>query len=78
MLSSNSISIARSAWKNNRAETSWIPVEDGDYRDAKEKVFRFTRSLSGDQRLRYEGAMAADRMARQLFTASSWDWTPED
>ncbi|CAK7263874.1 hypothetical protein SEPCBS57363_000778 [Sporothrix epigloea] len=40
-------------------------------------VFRFTRSLAGDPRLRMEGSMAADRMARQLFTARRWNWTPE-
>lgn len=44
----------------------------------KSKAFRFTRSLAQDQRLRYEGAMAADRMALELFMAEEWDWTPED
>lgn len=44
----------------------------------RDKVFRFTRSLAQDQRLRYEGAMAADRMALDLFMAEAWDWTPED
>lgn len=42
------------------------------------RVFRFTRAVSSDQRLRYEGALAADRLARELFTAAGWDWTPED
>lgn len=42
------------------------------------RVFRFTRAIAGDQRLRYEGAMSADRLARELFTADAWDWTPED
>ncbi|KAL1903408.1 hypothetical protein Sste5346_000034 [Sporothrix stenoceras] len=42
------------------------------------QVFRFTRSVAGDQRLRFEGSMAADRMARQLFTARRWNWTPEN
>ncbi|CAK7241986.1 MAG: hypothetical protein STHCBS139747_003459 [Sporothrix thermara] len=41
------------------------------------QVFRFTRSLAGDSRLRMESSMAADRMARQLFTARRWNWTPE-
>ncbi|CAK7222752.1 hypothetical protein SBRCBS47491_004966 [Sporothrix bragantina] len=41
------------------------------------QVFRFTRSLASDPRLRMEGSMAADRMARQLFTARRWNWTPE-
>lgn len=44
----------------------------------KGRVFLFTRSVASDQRLRHEGAMAADRMARELFTADDWDWTPEE
>ena len=79
MLSSNVVAISRAAWKKDRASTSWIPTqEDQIGRDGGEGAFRFTRSTAGDQRLRYEGAMAADRLARQLFTARSWDWTPED
>lgn len=51
----------------------------GDGKGAgRDKVFRFTRSIAHDQRLRYEGAMAADRMALELFMAEAWDWTPED
>ncbi|KAG6025106.1 hypothetical protein E4U41_001607 [Claviceps citrina] len=49
--------------------------EDGD---GAKRVFAFTRALASDQRLRYEGAMYADGMARRLFTADAWDWTPED
>ncbi|CAK7209556.1 hypothetical protein SCUCBS95973_000480 [Sporothrix curviconia] len=41
------------------------------------QVFRFTRSLAGDPRLRMESSMAADRMAQQLFSARRWNWTPE-
>lgn len=44
----------------------------------KGKVFLFTRSVASDQRLRHDGAMAADRVARELFTADDWDWTPEE
>lgn len=46
--------------------------------DRNGRIFRFTRSVASDQRLRYEGTMAADRMARELFTADEWDWTPDD
>ncbi len=78
MLSSNVISIARSAWKNNQEATSWAASdEDGERGDEKSKTFRFTRLVAGDARLRIEGAMAADRMAKALFTAKSWDWTPD-
>ncbi|KAG5961856.1 hypothetical protein E4U58_004089 [Claviceps cyperi] len=46
--------------------------------DDEKRVFKFTRALASDQRLRYEGNMYADGMARRLFTAAAWDWTPED
>ncbi|TPX09976.1 uncharacterized protein E0L32_008823 [Thyridium curvatum] len=75
MLSSSIVAISRNAWEKDREGTSWAPRGDGD--DGHAKVFKFTRSLSGDQRLRFEGAMAADRMARELFTSTEWDWTPE-
>ncbi|KXH49297.1 hypothetical protein CSAL01_04146 [Colletotrichum salicis] len=77
MMSSNVLSIAQAEWKNNQASTTWVPAEDGSKLDREERKFEFTRSLAGDQRLRYEGNMYADKMARRLFTADRWDWTPE-
>ncbi|KAJ3950701.1 uncharacterized protein N0V96_001852 [Colletotrichum fioriniae] len=77
MMSSNVLSIAQVEWKNNRVTATWVPAEDESKLDREEKKFEFTRSLSGDQRLRYEGNMYADKMARKLFTANRWDWTPE-
>ncbi|KAL2134050.1 hypothetical protein VTI74DRAFT_1106 [Chaetomium olivicolor] len=80
MLSANVVSISRAVWAKDRERASWFVGEDGDGRadEQKKRVFRFTRGMATDQRLRYEGAMAADRMARELFTAGEWDWTPED
>ncbi|KAK5662843.1 hypothetical protein OQA88_6254 [Cercophora sp. LCS_1] len=77
MMSSSSIAISGPAWKKNRDTTSWFP---GDEKDAKkdEKIFRFTRSVLGDQRLRFEGAMGTNRLAKALFTADEWDWSPEE
>jgi hypothetical protein len=77
MLSSNVVSISRQAWSKDRETASWYPEEEADDK-AKPRVFRFTRAMVTDQRLRYEGAMAADRMAKALFRADQWDWTPED
>lgn len=51
---------------------------DEGQRPKKGRVFSFTRSVASDQRLRHEGAMAADRMSKELFTADDWDWTPEE
>ena len=79
MLSSNVVSVSRKAWETDRAATTWIPSseDEDDRRDGERRVFRFTRSVMGDQRLRYEGAMAADRLARKLFTAQEWDRTAD-
>ncbi|KAK0651999.1 hypothetical protein B0T16DRAFT_387337 [Cercophora newfieldiana] len=80
MLGSGAVGVQRAAWKRARGDVSWLGEGQGERDDQGEgpRVFRFTRSLAGDQRLRFEGAMAADRMARSLFTAEGWDWTPED
>ncbi|KAK3387603.1 hypothetical protein B0H63DRAFT_470490 [Podospora didyma] len=76
MLSSNIISISRPTWKKDRDSVSWFPSEEVDDH-SEPTVFRFTRSTAMDQRFRFEGAMATDRLARTLFTADQWDWTPE-
>ncbi|KAI0809535.1 hypothetical protein GGR55DRAFT_689306 [Xylaria sp. FL0064] len=83
LLSANSILVSRAAWKNDRGAHAWMPTGDVDGKmhwngDGDERPFRFTRSLAGDQRLRYENAMGADKFARDVFTATSWDWTAED
>ncbi|KAL2759879.1 hypothetical protein ACRALDRAFT_2038641 [Sodiomyces alcalophilus JCM 7366] len=72
MLSSNVVSVSHAEWSRNRAACSWAAA-DGTER----RTFVFTRSLAFDQRLRYEGALYADKMARELFTADAWNWTPE-
>ncbi|KAL8380716.1 hypothetical protein RB595_005139 [Gaeumannomyces hyphopodioides] len=76
MISSNVLSIPRREWKEDRARQSWM--QSGDDEKQERRPFRFGRSVVNDDRLRYEGAMATDRMARELFTAESWDWSPED
>ncbi|KAK4101886.1 hypothetical protein N658DRAFT_506628 [Parathielavia hyrcaniae] len=87
MLAAGAVAVSRQAWVRDREGTSWVcdDEEEAD-RDAEakkgkekaKKVFRFTRGLATDQRLRYEGALAVDRMARALFTAEEWDWTAEE
>ncbi|KAI1136755.1 hypothetical protein F5Y05DRAFT_103324 [Hypoxylon sp. FL0543] len=80
LLSANSIPINRSSWRSNRQAVAWLPPDaDGESKTPEDvKPFRFTRSLAGDQRLRFEHAMGADKFAKDVFTASSWDWTAED
>ncbi|KAI2463210.1 hypothetical protein F4781DRAFT_437675 [Annulohypoxylon bovei var. microspora] len=78
LLSANSIPIVRNLWKTNRQSAAWLPPEGGGKTPAEDKPFLFTRSLAGDQRLRFENALGADMFARDVFTASSWDWTAED
>lgn len=78
MLSSNVISIPHAEWKRDPMRVSWASrgINEGDKENEKQK-FTFTRAVANDQRLRYEGALYADKMARALFTAGSWDWTPD-
>lgn len=76
MLSSSVLSISQVDWKNSRVEARWLS-EDHNQRLDGDNKFEFTRGLASDQRLRYEGNMYADKMARRLFTADRWDWTPE-
>ncbi|KAK7746959.1 hypothetical protein SLS53_002147 [Cytospora paraplurivora] len=90
MLGSNAVPLSLQGWKKDRVSTSWRApsAEDGSGvrkrrefdtgKASKNRVFSFTRSVASDQRLKYEGAMAADSMAKQLFLAEDWDWTPED
>ncbi|KAI1494301.1 hypothetical protein F5X96DRAFT_11329 [Biscogniauxia mediterranea] len=94
LLSANSVPLARAAWKANRQAAAWMPPAPGQGADRNRRAgvrggghddggddsrpFRFTRSMAGDQRLRFENAMGADKFAREVFTATSWDWTAED
>ncbi|KAK3308482.1 uncharacterized protein B0T15DRAFT_483131 [Chaetomium strumarium] len=85
MLAAGVVAVSRQAWVKDREGTSWVLLQrrqqgeegkgggEGDGR-----VFRFTRGMTTDQRLRYEGALAVDRMVRALFTAGGWDWTAEE
>ncbi|KAI1388944.1 uncharacterized protein F4822DRAFT_263107 [Hypoxylon trugodes] len=75
LLSANFIPINRNAWKNHRSVAAWMP---SDAENKKEKPFRFTRSIAGDQRLRFENGLGTEGLAKHVFTATSWDWTAED
>lgn len=80
MLSANVVSIPLADWKRRRAEVSWVASQvpaDDIHGDGSQATFQFTRALANDQRLKLEGAMYADKMAKKLFTADSWNWTPE-
>jgi hypothetical protein len=68
-LSSN-IGLSSRGWRTDRKANSWTMMKDGE-------PFRFTRSVSGDPRLKMEGSLIADRYAKALFTAGRWDWSPE-
>ncbi len=80
MLSANAVvGIATKSWRADRAAASWVAGSEEDDRgeEGDRAVFRFTRAVAGDPSLRLEGSLGVDRMARQLFTARDWDWTPE-
>lgn len=64
------VSIDRGSWKVDRPRTSW---ED----DRGAEPFRLTRSVASDPRLKLEGFLTSTALSKNLFTAGSWDWTPE-
>lgn len=89
LLAAASVPIALHRWRTSRAAEAWMPEpEDGAAKPEfvvgnggkgpDSKQFRFTRSMAGDPRLRFENALGADRFARDFFTAQSWNWTAED
>ncbi|KAI1076347.1 hypothetical protein F5B20DRAFT_321776 [Whalleya microplaca] len=78
LLSASSIPIGRSTWKSNRQLAAWMPSDAEEQGKDEGIQFRFTRSLANDQRFRFEDALGAEKFARDVFTASSWDWTAED
>ncbi|KFA45918.1 hypothetical protein S40293_07564 [Stachybotrys chartarum IBT 40293] len=80
LLSANAVSVAHADWVKRRNEASWLLAAESRQldRDRGEiRTFVFTRAIANDQRLRHEGSMYADRMAKEVFTADAWDWTPE-
>lgn len=78
MLSTNIISIPLADWKKRRMDVSWVVEKDPSRsEDEGSRVFAFTRAMGNDGRLKMEGNMYADKMAKRLFTADAWDWTPE-
>ena len=77
MLSAGVVAVAREGWRRDREAVAWSAGTEEE-EGKKKKVFEWTRGVATDKRLRYEGALAADRMARALFTAGGWDWTAED
>lgn len=78
LLSSKVTAVRRHMWMSDRRSESWLAAAEANDENNDGRVFLFTRAISGDPRLRHEGAMGADRLARDLFTATGWDWTPED
>ena len=91
MLSSGAVAVSRPAWRGDREAASWLCCRrhhnhhhhrhrrrSSPPPSPQARVFRFTRAMLTDQRLRYEGALGADSLARELFTADEWDWTPDE
>ncbi|KAJ4367249.1 hypothetical protein N0V85_009147 [Neurospora sp. IMI 360204] len=85
MLSSEIIAIKRGEWEKRREEeVSWVSLaqrqenDDDNGRDKGKRVFKFTRSLAADPRMRYSSTLGTSKMAMELFLAHEWDWTAEE
>lgn len=70
MLTSN-IGIDRKCWKTDRPTACWEDNGAG-------QPFKFTKGIAGDQRLKVDGLIVGNRHAKAFFTASSWDWSPDE
>lgn len=78
MMATSVVSIPLADWKKRRLDVSWVVEKDPSMEGEEgSKVFAFTRAISNDGRLKMEGNLYAEKMAKKLFTAEGWDWTPE-
>ncbi|KAB5583663.1 hypothetical protein GE09DRAFT_1079610 [Coniochaeta sp. 2T2.1] len=78
-LGQHCIGLTHQTWAKDRESASWfVEVETAEKKGVTKKPFRFTRAMSGDPRLRFPDALGSANLARSVFTASSWDWTPEE
>ncbi|KAK1778469.1 hypothetical protein QBC45DRAFT_328246 [Copromyces sp. CBS 386.78] len=83
MFSSEIITIKRGEWEKRREEVSWVSLaqareDDNNDREKGKRVFKFTRSLAADPRMRYASTLGTGKMAMELFLADEWDWTAEE
>ncbi|ETS77583.1 hypothetical protein PFICI_11457 [Pestalotiopsis fici W106-1] len=79
LLSTSSLPLSRLSWRNDRKRAAWLPSEeDMEGITSTDRPFHFTRGMQSDQRLRFEHAMGAEKFARDVFTATSWNWSTED
>lgn len=77
MLSAGCVSVSLADWRDHRDEVSWAAVKAAADPDDGNAAFLFTRAMASDNRIRYEGQLFVNRAARALFTAETWNWTPE-
>lgn len=66
----SSIGIDRQGWQKDRLATSWES-------DSGSEPFKYTQALATDSRLKMEGLLIGNKHAKNLFTAPSWDWSPD-
>ncbi|KAK3949310.1 hypothetical protein QBC32DRAFT_349521 [Pseudoneurospora amorphoporcata] len=83
MFSSEIITIKRGEWEKRKEEVSWVSLaqareDDDNDREKGKRVFKFTRSLAADPRMRYASTLGTGKMAMELFLADEWDWTAEE
>ncbi|KAK3489747.1 hypothetical protein B0T13DRAFT_480584 [Neurospora crassa] len=86
MLNSEVVLIKRADWEKRREEVSWVSLverrqeagENDREKGKNTRVFRFTRTLAADPRMRYNSTLGTSKMAMELFLADEWDWTAEE
>lgn len=78
------IGISGNIWEKDRTGATWqVPEVEGQRRagmdkgQGEQKGFSFTQKVLSEQRGLSEGFLGAGKLAKALFTAGSWDWSPE-
>jgi hypothetical protein len=74
------VGLVHQSWLKDREAASWATeAEAAEGEEGKmKKPFALTRAAAGNGRSVYTDGLGWAKKARAVFTASGWDWTPEE
>lgn len=72
------VGLVHQSWAKARETASWMAEAEAAEREGTKKPFRLTRAAAGNAQTNFSDSLGWASKARTVFTASSWDWTPEE
>lgn len=73
------VGLVHQSWAKDRESASWVAEAEAAERQGHKKPFRLTRAAAGNARSAFfSDSLGWANKARAMFTATSWDWTPEE